>query len=168
MAGEVVIFVQQEELRRSRDVSLVIFRAEGDRYAIAADSIQSIVTVESVTSVPGAPPAVAGVINVRGDVLTAVRMRTEDRLPVKAQDSCYQQDVIHMALVVEFDDHPPLAVLVDEVSQVLSVSDEFFAERTETVDGEDGALNLLRLDEEVVSLVEPGELLVKGEEVESG
>jgi len=53
---------------------LLVFSAEGTRYAIDVAFVREIREMPSVTRVPGAPPYFSGVINVRGVVVTVFDM----------------------------------------------------------------------------------------------
>jgi purine-binding chemotaxis protein CheW len=59
-----------------RPVRHVIFRVEKERYALPLAAIREVVVPPSLWSrVPRAPPAVKGVINLRGRVVTVVELR---------------------------------------------------------------------------------------------
>jgi purine-binding chemotaxis protein CheW len=47
-------------------MDMLVFELAGSRYAIALDRVREVVRAVSITPIPGAPRAVAGVINVRG------------------------------------------------------------------------------------------------------
>jgi purine-binding chemotaxis protein CheW len=47
-------------------------RAGGEHYALPVEGVREIARRDRVTAVPGAPPAVLGVWNLRGDVVAAV------------------------------------------------------------------------------------------------
>jgi purine-binding chemotaxis protein CheW len=54
----------------------VVFRVETGRYALPLAAVREVVvTPELFTRVPRAPPAVSGVINLRGRVVTVVDLR---------------------------------------------------------------------------------------------
>jgi purine-binding chemotaxis protein CheW len=54
---------------------LLIFTIDSARYAIAAETVLEMVRAVAVTTLPGAPVAVAGIINVRGAVVPVFDMR---------------------------------------------------------------------------------------------
>jgi purine-binding chemotaxis protein CheW len=53
----------------------LLFTIDSARYAIAADAVLEMVRAVAVTALPGAPVAVAGIINVRGSVVPVFDMR---------------------------------------------------------------------------------------------
>lgn len=53
----------------------VVFTIDSARYAIVAETVLEMVRAVAVTTLPGAPVAVAGIINVRGAVVPVFDMR---------------------------------------------------------------------------------------------
>ncbi len=148
----------QQRSNSERAISVVLFNLDNHEYAIRTDSIQSIVTFDSVTFVPGAPPRVEGVINVRGDVFAAVRLQKDNNISTDETLTASSTSK-QVGLVVEFEQHPPVALLVNQVSQVVSMSTDDFEDRNEIIDtGKSETNRLLRLNGKVVSLIETDEL----------
>jgi purine-binding chemotaxis protein CheW len=114
-----------------------------------------------LTGVPLAPPTVAGLINLRGQIVVAVDMRRRLELTPRADD---RQS---MNVVVRHQDNV-VSLLVDEIGDVISVAEDCFEEPPETLEGvvrnlihgayklEDRLLLLLDA-EEVLNLKEEGE-----------
>jgi purine-binding chemotaxis protein CheW len=90
--------------------------------------VQEIISHQPMTSVPLAPPVVRGLINLRGQIVTALDLRTRlgfaqlppDRTPVN--------------VVVRTDDGA-VSLLVDEVGDVVDVPEKLFERTPETVTG---------------------------------
>jgi purine-binding chemotaxis protein CheW len=53
----------------------LLFTIDSARYAIAAETVVEMVRAVTVATLPGAPAAVAGIINVRGSVVPVFDMR---------------------------------------------------------------------------------------------
>jgi purine-binding chemotaxis protein CheW len=90
-----------------------------DEYAVPILKVREIVAVGSLTRVPGAPPWVRGVANLRGQVLPVVDLAAKFGLPAAAATT--------RACIVVFDlalDQQVTAVgaLVAEVTRVLDLS----------------------------------------------
>lgn len=77
--------------------------------------VRDVLGPQRITRVPLAPPEVAGSLNLRGRIVTAIDMRKRLGLPA---DGFVARA---MAVVVEYEDEP-FSLLVDEVGEVLSVS----------------------------------------------
>ncbi len=89
--------------------------------------VQEVVRLQQITPVPLAPPEIAGLINLRGEVLTAIDLRA--RLGLPAADA----DREPVNVVVRVDDEP-VSLLVDEIAGVLEVSQVPFEQTPATVD----------------------------------
>lgn len=89
--------------------------------------VQEVVRLNQMTPVPLAAPEIAGLINLRGEVLTAVDLRTRLGLP-PAENGREPVNV-----VVRVDDEP-VSLLVDEIGGVLEVSQVPFEQTPSTVD----------------------------------
>jgi purine-binding chemotaxis protein CheW len=77
--------------------------------------------------VPLAAPAIAGLINLRGEVLTAIDLRARMGMP----RSTSERDPVNV--VIRVDDEP-VSLLVDEIGGVLEVSQVPFEQTPSTVD----------------------------------
>jgi len=62
-------------------VKLVIFELGRDWFAFRGECIQEILANADVFFVPGCPPSLEGVINVRGDIESVIRLHTLLQLP---------------------------------------------------------------------------------------
>jgi purine-binding chemotaxis protein CheW len=67
----------------------VIFRVEKERYGLPLAAVREVVVPPpSFSRVPKAPPAISGVMNLRGRVVTVVELRQLLGLPDGATPSC--------------------------------------------------------------------------------
>jgi purine-binding chemotaxis protein CheW len=89
---------------------------DGQRFGLEIGSVHDVFMAGAVTKVPLAPPAVAGLINLRGRVVTAICMRRLLRLPTAA---------VHAgAMVVGIERAgESFGVIVDSVGEVIGVVD---------------------------------------------
>ena len=99
------------------------------RYLFGVDVslVQEIVRLQEYTPVPLSSPEIAGLINLRGEVLTAIDMRA--RLGLPPADGSRSR----VNIVVRIDDEP-VSLLVDEISGVQEVSNVPFENTPTTVD----------------------------------
>lgn len=65
-------------------MDLVVFSLNGHRYGLPAADVQEVVRAVALAPLPKAPPIVEGVINVRGQVVPVLDIRTRFRLPHQA------------------------------------------------------------------------------------
>src|SRR5471032_2848467 len=83
--------------------------------------VQEVLRFQQMTRVPQAPDVIEGLINLRGQIVTAIDMRRRLRLPPRTGDQT------PMNIVVRTDDGA-VSLLVDEIGDVLDV-DEVTYER---------------------------------------
>jgi purine-binding chemotaxis protein CheW len=89
--------------------------------------VQEIVRLQTITPVPLSGKDIAGLINLRGEVLTAVDLRA--RLGLPAPET--KRDPINVVIRV---DEEPVSLLVDEIGGVQEVSQVPFEATPTTVD----------------------------------
>jgi purine-binding chemotaxis protein CheW len=102
-------------------------------FGVDVSLVQEVVRLQQMTPVPLAPPEIAGLINLRGEVLTAIDMRVRLGLSpaeLGADDDPAREPV---NVVVRIDDEP-VSLLVDEIGGVLEVSQVPFEQTPSTVD----------------------------------
>lgn len=68
-------------------VKLVIFALSGERFALPGERVREILAGAQVFFVPGCPASLEGVINVRGDIESVVRLNELLRLPASSEDT---------------------------------------------------------------------------------
>jgi purine-binding chemotaxis protein CheW len=96
-------------------------------FGVDVSLVQEVVRLQQMTPVPLAVPEIAGLINLRGEVLTAIDMRA--RLGLPPADGTRSR----VNIVVRIDDEP-VSLLVDEISGVQEVSNVPFENTPTTVD----------------------------------
>lgn len=132
------------------------FYLDGHLFGVEVGTVQEVIRYQEITSVPLAPPIVRGLINLRGQIVTAVDLRRcldmQERIP----------DRLPMNVVVQTGDET-VSLLVDEIGDVLKLDVARFEEPPETLQGEarefirgvyklDGKLLLVLNTERAVSL----------------
>jgi purine-binding chemotaxis protein CheW len=88
----------------------------GQLFGLPIQRVQDVFSPERVTRVPLAPPEIAGVLNLRGRIVTLIDMR--DRLGLERRDS----DAPAMAIGVESGGES-YGLLIDAVGEVLKLDD---------------------------------------------
>ena len=104
------------------------FKAGGTWLGVEVARVQEILRTRATTPVPLAPPVVAGLVNLRGQIITAIDLRQRLELGEPAQGRDPAQVVVHGA-------EGAISLLVDEVGDVLQVSEEDFEPPPPTLTG---------------------------------
>ena len=96
-------------------------------FAVAVPHVQEVTGSQPMTRVPLAPPVVAGLINLRGHIVTALDLRTRIGLPPRLAGQ------LPSHVIVRSNDGV-LSLLVDEIGAVVEVADDQFERVPATVD----------------------------------
>jgi purine-binding chemotaxis protein CheW len=129
---------------------LLIIELAGGLYGVDADAVREIVGFPGATRLPGAPPHVKGVVNLRGQLLTVVDIG--HRLTGTPATSS------EVSTVVITSGDRVLGLLVDDVHDVQEVRVET-AEREMLARAEGLLTGVGRLGDEVVLVVDIPELV---------
>lgn len=108
-----------EKERRQNDTAgsrWVTFRLEEETYGINVMQVQEVLPMTEIAPVPGAPPFVMGIINLRGNVVTVIDTRMRFGLmPREPDQGC-------RIVVIEAGDQVA-GILVDSVAEVIEVKE---------------------------------------------
>ena len=104
------------------------FHLDNHYFGVDVLDVQEVIRFQAMTRVPLAPAVVDGLINLRGQIVTALDLRLRLDLPERPDD---RQP---MNVVVRTEDGP-VSFLVDEIGDVLEVSDDVFEPVPETLHG---------------------------------
>ena len=97
-------------------------------FGVEVEKVQEVLRYQKMTSVPRAPSVVEGLINLRGQIVTAIDLRR--RLELEARpDGCAPINV-----VLKTKDGA-VSLLVDKIGDVLQLSESSFERPPETLDG---------------------------------
>ena len=97
-------------------------------FGIDVLEVQEVIRYQEMTSVPLAPPVVRGLINLRGQIVTAIDLRRRLELPDRPDGE------LPVNVVVQTDDGS-VSLLVDEIGDVLQVPEEAFERPPESLQG---------------------------------
>lgn len=102
-------------------------------FGVEVEKVQEVLRYQDMTSVPLAPAEVTGLINLRGQIVTAVELRRRLSLPERPADQR------PMNIVVRLDDGA-VSLLVDQIGDVLLIDPDTFEAPPETIDATTRAL----------------------------
>ncbi len=105
------------------------FLVEKLLFGVEVEKVQEVIRYQEMTCVPLAPPVVKGLINLRGQIVTAVDLRCRLGLRERAATR------LPMNVVIRHED-AAVSLLVDEIGDVLEVEEESFELPPGTFSGE--------------------------------
>ena len=122
---------------------LVVFRVDGERYALPLEVVERVVRAVAVTPLPNAPAIVLGAINVHGRVLPVLNLRRRFLL---TEREIGPADWFLLARTAR----QTVVLVVDESDGVLELPTAGIVPSTEVTPGLDQFPGVVRLDDGLV------------------
>lgn len=129
-------------------------RIENQLFGVPVLQVQDVLGSQKVTNIPLAPPEIAGVLNLRGRIVTAIDVRK--RLGLSERDDNKE----NMSVVVEHEDEL-YSLIIDQVGDVLNMAEEEYETTPATLDPvwRDVSQGIFRLEEELLVILDVSKLL---------
>lgn len=136
------------------EADYLILRVSNERYILQGAYISEITRWRAPLPVPGAPPALPGIINQRGVILPVVDMRLLLGLAETPPDRATRYVLVHC-------DDVEMALYVDTVLDLITLSASNMEVVPATLDPQRGRLlkALTRLDDEPVGILDPATII---------
>ena len=106
---------------------LCTFYLDEHLLGVDVERVREVVGGQRITPVPLAPPVVAGLINLRGQIVTVIHLRQRLGLPDRPAEAAPVQVLVGLR-------DTTLCLLVDRVGDVVSVPTADYAAAPETLD----------------------------------
>ena len=126
---------------------------DGQLFGIPVLSVQDVLGPQRLAHVPLSPPEVAGALNLRGRIVTAIDLRT--RLGLQQADRTNSMSVV-------VDHYGELySLLIDQIGEVLAVPRASYERNPPTLDANwrDISAGIYRLDGDLLVILEVDKLL---------
>ncbi len=140
----------------------VTIHLAGQSLGIPVLAVHDVLNTQNITSIPLSPDWVAGVLNLRGRIVTAIDLRQRMGLPA------LEEGKKSMSVVVEHKDEP-YSLQIDSVGEVLSLSDDLFEKNPVTLDPRwrEVSKGIYRLDKELLAVLDVEKLLDFGQSIQA-
>lgn len=127
---------------------------DGQMVGIPVLAVHDVLNAQKITMIPRAPDWVAGVLNLRGRIVTAIDMRRRLGLPPLAEGES------SMSVVVEHNEEP-YSLQIDKVGEVLSLEDQLFEKNPVTLDPRwrEVSIGIYRLKDQLLPILDVDRLL---------
>ncbi len=137
----------------SRDLLTLVIA--GQRFGIPILQVQDVLGEQAVTKIPLAPPEVAGSLNLRGRIVTAINMRKRLGL-----EQLHQDAHSGMSVVVEHENEL-YSLVIDEIGDVMRLNNKDFKPTPGTLDPtwREIASGIYQLDEELIVVLDVAKFL---------
>ena len=108
------------------EVQLCGFKIGNGHYAVPVLDVQEVIRPQKLTPIPLAPDYIDGLINLRGQIVTAINMRKLFKLEDIPKET-------YMNIIVRSDDNL-YSLVVDEILDVMEVPTKSFENTPDTLD----------------------------------
>lgn len=95
-------------------IQLIVFRAGNEEFGVKIDAVREIIKIGMITPIPESPDFIKGIINVRGEIVTAIDVKS--RFDLKTTDDI---DAKHIVVTKQGDNL--FGLIVEEVIEVLRI-----------------------------------------------
>jgi purine-binding chemotaxis protein CheW len=102
------------------------FYVDGLCFGVEVRKVQEVIRFQKVTNVPLAKSEVAGLINLRGQIVAAIDLRKRLQLGERSADQSPMNVILR-------SDQGVVSLLVDEIGDVLETEEEMFEEAPDTL-----------------------------------
>jgi purine-binding chemotaxis protein CheW len=112
--------IQKEEKEEHKHIDehpiiqLIVFVAGNEEFGVPIDAVREIIKVGTITPIPDTADFIKGIINVRGEIVTTIDVKSRFSLPAKKNTTAK-----HMVVSKQGDSL--YGLLVDEVIEVLRI-----------------------------------------------
>jgi purine-binding chemotaxis protein CheW len=137
---------------------LVVFDLAAEGYGVDIGAVREIIRMQDITKVPGAPPFVEGIINLRGSVIPVVDLRKRFALEVS------ERNRDNRILVVDIGGQD-IGVVVDAVTEVLRIAGDSVEPPSAVITTADSVylLGIVKLEGRLVILLDLEKVLTESE-----
>lgn len=120
-------------------------------FGIEVERVQEVLRHQKLTRIPHAPNAIGGLMNLRGQIVTAIDMRRCLKLPARADDT----PPMNVVFRTELDE--AVSLLVDRIDDVWNVTAEAFESPPDTMRGtaRDLIRGVYKLEDRLLLVLDP-------------
>ncbi len=124
---DALVPVKQNAVATTDTTQAITMTIFGQLFGVPTQEVQDVHNSMTMTRVPLAPPEVAGALNIRGKIVTAIDLRTRLGLPAREPGEKY------MSVVVEYQGDL-YSLIIDNIGEVLTLDAGTFEKNPSTLD----------------------------------
>ena len=158
-ANEISLVEDNEMLLDENTKKYLTFKIDKETYGITIENVTQIIGIQKITKIPNQPEYVKGVINLRGQIIPLLEVRT------KFKKEAIEYDDRTCIVVIKKDDID-VGLIVDRVAEVVNIKDSEIADTHDfNKESEKHYIQgIANTTESIIILLEINELLVHGED----
>ena len=148
---------EAEQAQSAASWRVCLLTMGGELFAVDLREVREVFEVDSITPVPGMPPALVGVANIRGVIVPLADLRLSLGAPLSSE--------LRYAIVVRHGSHS-VGLLVDDVPEIRTIAPEDILESPgpRVAGGRSFLSGLVRVENRVSGMLEIPTLLASVEE----
>ncbi|MEE9254369.1 MAG: chemotaxis protein CheW [Pseudomonadales bacterium] len=104
------------------------FYVDGLLFGVEIEKVQEVIRYQKLTGVPLAPRTIAGLMNLRGEIVTAIGLRRRLGLGEPPADQLPMNVVLKISSGI-------VSLLVDEIDEIIDVENDAFESPPDTLKG---------------------------------
>ena len=132
----------------------LIFEAAGRRLAVSTHDVEEIFNLDGLLKIPGAPPHIVGLTNIRGDVAPIIDLGS-----VMFREARPQEASSNMPLLMVRQDKETYGLAIEEIMELIRVDGEYIVAVDEPMVRE-----VIRIGDQELSVVHCGEVIQRAAE----
>jgi purine-binding chemotaxis protein CheW len=144
-------------LRRTEQNQILVFTLDELQYAVNISAVERVVRAVEITSLPKVPEMILGVINVQGQIVPAVDLRTRFHLPARDMHLDDQFIIARTARRL-------VALVVDAVVGVRALADHELVSAAQALPCAGYIHGVAKLEDDLVLICDLDQLLSRIEE----
>ncbi len=159
MANEITLTNEEIEAEEIEKDQYLVFSCKLQEFGIQAMRVHEISVPLGITNIPGTPPYIEGILNLRGRLISVIDFRQKFRFEVKAHDEDTR------IIIVECGGYPT-GIIVDSVEEVIKIPDEMAQKLPEGVTAavsQEYITGVGMLDNRLIVLLDVDKVLTKAE-----
>jgi len=144
---------EKESMANNDEMEIVSFYLDEKEYGLKIEYVKEVIRFKKITRVPGAPPFIKGVINLRGNIVPVVDLK------YKLLDEF--TDTEDGEIMISIHNGNFFGIMVDDVQEVVRLSQEDI-EKVEAAESKNKSRvieGIGKLEKRLISILRVGELL---------
>ena len=139
-----------DEIENAQSKEFLTIIIAGQRFGIPILQVQDVLGEQKIAKIPLTPPEVAGSLNLRGRIVTAIDMRRRLGMEPQSDDKSSE-----MGVVVEHDNEL-YSLIIDQVGDVMRLKNKNFETTPATLDPlwKEIASGIYRLEDELLVILD--------------
>jgi len=140
---------------------VVGFKLKDEEFAFDIMKVVEIIKLKEITNVPTAPDFIEGVINLRGKIIPIIDLRKRFNVEIEEREKKYRIIILELG-------KQNIGIVVDEVTKVITVSDDQLLPVPQTVNQAGGKYieSIIKIEDRIIVLLDIEKIFSETEKIE--